>query len=274
METGKISELEKKLTEAVKKCLAENKKTAAVFSGGIDSSLISFLAYRQGAAVTAFTVGLVGSPDVEFVREHQKELPFTSLIKEVDQAQMSENLPRIKKALKKAGLEFNLMQVSLAMGTYLALKEIKKKGFELVLSGQGSDEIFGGYFKALKIPAEELNKHNQGELARLKASDFKRENVLSEELGLEMRYPFLEPEVVEFALNLAPEWKLKKEGEEVIRKYILRQVAARLGLPAAIVNRPKAAFQYSSRIQRELIKIAKREKIEFEKPALTENCQK
>lgn len=252
-----LAKLEKLFLASIQKCLGKQKKAAVVYSGGIDSSLVSLTAFNQKAKITTFTIGFPQSHDYQFVKSIRKTLPFPSLLKKLSLAQISQYLPTVKKLLLKAKIEPNLMQISLAAGLFLALKEIKKRGFRLVLSGQGADELFAGYFHALNIPLNQINRRCQEEFQRLKNTDFKREKAIADYFSVKMRYPFCDPELVNFALKIPAFWKLKKEKGDFGRKFILRKLGQEIGLPEAIINRPKKAFQYSCGIQKAIEKILK-----------------
>jgi len=261
MEQREVKILKELLFSSVKESLGRKKEIAIFFSGGIDSSLLAFTSFKLGTKVTSITIGSNDSKDVNFVRSLVKKLPFKSIIKTFNQEDLKKVLPQVEKLLGKAGIEANLMQISLATGFFLSLKEIKKTGLSLVFSGQGGDELFAGGFRALKIPLKELNSFCQKELQRLKTSDFKREKEIADFFGLTVKYPFCDQKIIDFALALPPEMKLMKLKNEVIRKYILRKLGGQMGLPIEIVNRPKEAFQYSSRVQKEIEKIWKQRQI-------------
>jgi asparagine synthase (glutamine-hydrolysing) len=250
-----LNQLGKALSGAVLESLGKKKRAAVVYSGGIDSSLVAFLAHQAGAQVTTFTVGWPESPDVLFVNLVEQQLPFKSRVLKTTKKDLKAALPEVLKLLEKAVIDKNLMQVSLATGLFLVLREIKREGFRLVLSGQGADELFAGYFRALKIPLPEINVSCKKELARLLKSDACREKVIADHFGLTIKYPFLDPGVVDLAFKIPAGLKLKKEKGELGRKYILRKLGERLGLPEVVFKRPKGAFQYSSRIQREIRKL-------------------
>jgi asparagine synthase (glutamine-hydrolysing) len=229
METKILSRLEKLLAQAVENCLGGKRKTAIVYSGGIDSSLIAFLAYRSGAQVTSFTAGWPNSPDIQFLSQIQKKIPFRSNLKLIKKTDLRENLPLARKMIKKANLEPNLMQLSLAVGLILVLKEIKRAGFKMALSGQGADELFAGYFRALKLNLKEINLSCQEQLERLRQSDIPREKIIADKFKIKIGYPYLDQPVVKLSLNLEPGLKLKKTCGELGRKYIELPRARRLG---------------------------------------------
>ena len=248
----------KLLKIAVQK-VPKNKPLAVVYSGGLDSSLVAFTAHQIGLKITAFTVGFPDSPDYQFVDQIKTKLPFPAKLIELDQETLKENLPLARKLIARAELEPNLMQLSLGLATSLTFEAIRRADFEEALSGQAADELFAGYHRALELKESEINANCRKELARLQLADAKREEAIAAHFDLRIDYPYLDPDLVEFGLNLDPNLKLRKKEGELGRKYLLRQAAAYLGLPDKIVNRPKQAFQYSSRVQRELIKILKRE---------------
>ncbi|MCJ7828038.1 asparagine synthase C-terminal domain-containing protein [Patescibacteria group bacterium] len=234
------------------------KPVAIIYSGGLDSSLVAFCAHQIGLKVTSFTVGFPDSPDFTFVNQIKDKLPFPAVLTSLSQTDLIGGLPLAKKLLKKAGLEDNLMQLSLTLATQLVAAQIGQNGFTQALSGQGADEIFAGYYRALALAPKKINPTCRLELQRLQKTDVKREKAIADHYKLEVLYPYLNQSIIDFGLDLDPKLKLKKTKKGVVRKHLLRQAAASLDLPKEIVNRPKQAFQYSSRVQRELIKILKK----------------
>ncbi|MFC1790726.1 asparagine synthase C-terminal domain-containing protein [Patescibacteria group bacterium] len=250
-----LSQLKKTLLQAVRNCLEPDQKTALIFSGGIDSSLVAWTAYQLTKELTTFTIGFPQAADLEFVSLIKKKLPFPSLTKKLSPQDLEKALPPTLEILKKARIDPNLMQVSLAVCLYLVLLEIKKRGITLVLSGQGADELFAGYAKFKKVPLAKVNQVCLEEFDRAKKIDLCRDQAIATHFGLNLKNPYFDPAVVRIALKLPPGLKLKRTSSGIVNKYILRKLAEKIGLPEEIFNRPKKSFQYSTRIQREIEKM-------------------
>ncbi|MBN1262937.1 MAG: asparagine synthetase B [Candidatus Pacebacteria bacterium] len=259
MEDKIVNQLQSVLKASVKKNLEKEKKVAVIYSGGIDSSLIAYLAHQSGAGITTFTVGLPDSADIIFVLSIKKKLPFKPVVKIITRKELLKALPQTRKIIQQTDLKPNLMQISLATCLFLVFEEIKKAGFDLVLSGQGADEIFAGYHKFEQFPFSRINQLCQKELERALAIDRIRDQAIAGFFKIKLKNPFLESEVTELALKIPPQLKLKKKGKKTIHKYILRKLGQRVGILKETLTRPKKAFQYSTLIQREIEKITRRQ---------------
>lgn len=257
MEQEILENLEKILRQSIKKCLGSKKQVAIIFSGGLDSSLVAYLAHQTSIKVTAFTVGLENSNDIQFVNSIKKKLPFKTVIKVVSKKEIEKTLPKVNKLLIKAGVEPNLMQLSLATGLFLAAQEIKKAHLALALSGQGADKLFAGFWRYTQIPLNKINSECQKEFHKVAQIDRKRQSAIANNFRLTFKYPYLDPKFIKNALNVPPRLKIKKVHDQIIRKFILRELAKKVGLPKEIANRPKKSFQYSTGIQKEIIKLTR-----------------
>lgn len=261
MEQEIIKELASKLKTAVKNCLHLEKEVAVVYSGGIDSSLVAFLTHQAGVKVTAFTVGLKKSPDIKFIKSIKYKLPFRSIIKMLSLKDLKKALPQVLEILKQVQIESNLMQVSLTTALFLTFKEIQKVGLDTVLSGQGADELFAGYYKFTQVTPAKINLLCQKEFQRACQIDFQRDQAVANLFKKSLKNPYFDPDLVNLALKIPPSLKLKKTNDGLVVKYILRRLGENLGLPAEIINRPKKSFQYSTLIQREIKKLQRPYKI-------------
>ncbi len=152
------------------------------------------------------------------------------------------------------------LQVSCAIPVYFASKEANKDGLEVMLSGQGGDELFGGYNRYLQHTNDykELEKILEKDVKNAYEDNLKRDITVCKDNQIELKFPFMDKELVNFALEIPAELKIKEveeeefscvdeiNGKKVIRKYILRKVAKDIGVPDIILNRPKKALQYGS----------------------------
>ncbi len=135
-------------------------------------------------------------------------------------------------------------------------------GLSYIAAGQLSDELFGGYGKfegiALQVGIDNLGREMFNSVIAASAKDFDPGDKLAVAAGLEFCCPFAYLPLVEYALKLPASLRVKLANGKVIRKYVLRRLAARVSLPDSVVDRPKKAVQYSSGVQKVLLKEAKR----------------
>lgn len=246
-----IPELKKALEDAVERQLMTDVPYGVLLSGGLDSSVISaivkkFAARRVESGNTAeawwprlhsFAVGLEGSPDLKAARkvaEHigtvHHELVFT----------LREGLDAIRDVIYHIET-YDVTTVRASTPMYLLARFIKSMGIKMVLSGEGADEIFGGYLYFHKAPnAEEFHKETVRKLSMLHLYDCLRANKSLAAWGVEGRVPFLDKEFLDVAMRLNPKDKMVTK-EHPMEKWIVRK-AFEDYLPESVAWRQKEQF--------------------------------
>lgn len=218
-----------------------------LLSGGLDSSLLTALARRlkerriegPGAGwreLHSFAVGLEGSPDLAAARRAAEaigtvhhEVVFT----------LQEGLDALREVIWHLET-FDVTTVRAATPMYLMARRIRAMGIKMVLTGEGSDEIFGGYLYFHKAPnARELHAETVRKLDALHKFDCLRANKAMAAWGVEARVPFLARDFLDVAMGFDPEAKMVKAGR--IEKHVLRE-AFRGVVPDAILWRQKEQF--------------------------------
>lgn len=246
-----IPELKKALEDAVERQLMTDVPYGVLLSGGLDSSVISaivkkFAARRVESGNTAeawwprlhsFAVGLEGSPDLKSARkvaEHigtvHHELVFT----------LREGLDAIRDVIYHIET-YDVTTVRASTPMYLLARFIKSMGIKMVLSGEGADEIFGGYLYFHKAPnAEEFHKETVRKLSMLHLYDCLRANKSLAAWGVEGRVPFLDKEFLDVAMRLNPKDKMVTK-EHPMEKWVVRK-AFEDYLPESVAWRQKEQF--------------------------------
>ena len=216
------------LESAVKKQVDTDLPIAVIFSGGLDSTVILHLANKFHEHVTAFSIGTEESEDLTFAKRFCREnrIPHIVTIFEHD---------RIHRLIEKSvyyGEFFEPIDISDMLSMSAVFSTVLANGFKVALSGDGSDEIFAGYdlFQKVENPYE-LAIYRVNNLYR---TDLQRTDRASMSNSIECRVPFLDKDLVSFAMSLPMEHKIY----EGIEKYVLRQ-AFRDELPDYMINRPK-----------------------------------
>lgn len=223
------------LTEAVNKRIRTCSTTMGVFlSGGLDSSIVAALAAAYGTIHT-FSIGLEGSPDLAaakdvaaFLGAHHTEVKFT----------IGEGLAAIPEVIR-AVETCDITTVRASVPMYLLSKYVKARGFRVMLSGEGSDEMFAGYAYNRYAPTPEaLFNECVEKMNALHAYDCQRANKACAAFGIECRVPFLDRDLVDYAMNkLHPRQKMW----DIMEKEVLRGAFRGL-LPDHILHRKKAQF--------------------------------
>lgn len=245
-----IAALRKGLEDAVHRQLMSDVPYGVLLSGGLDSSIIAavtkkFASKRIESGDTqaawypqlhSFAVGLKGSPDLAAARkaaDHigtvHHEIHFT----------IQEGLDAIRDVIYHLET-YDVTTVRASTPMYLMARIIKSMGIKMVLSGEGSDELFGGYLYFHKAPdAKSFHEETVRKLGKLHLYDCLRANKSLAAWGIEGRVPFLDKEFMDIAMRLNPEDKMAKNGR--IEKWILRK-AFEDYLPESIAWRQKEQF--------------------------------
>lgn len=228
------------LSDSVKNCIMGEKKTALLFSGGLDSTVLAVLA-RKRTDLTLYVVGTPDSPDMRNAAETAYLLDLPLVKREIGKIEMLASL-------EKLVAEHNYDKPRWAttfIASHLALSNVKEK---IVLSGQGADELFGGYKKYARLGKKEAASMMQNDLNEIMNSEMPACKGLASKLGKDFRFPFLGPEVVRFAQSLPFECKLEGSADKIILRYAARI----LGVPGIAAAREKKAMQYGSGISKVL----------------------
>ncbi len=250
--TTDIALLRKSLEEAVHRQLMTDVPYGVLLSGGLDSSIISTITAKYSRQrvesgdtqeawyprLHSFAVGLVGSPDLEAARmvaEHigsvHHEIHFT----------VQEGLDAVRDVIYHLET-YDVTTVRASTPMYLLARVIKSMGIKMVLSGEGSDELFGGYLYFHKAPnAEEFHKETVRKLSKLHLYDCLRANKALMSWGIEGRVPFLDKEFMDVAMRINPQDKMVNKTEGKIEKWVLRKAFEDL-LPERVAWRQKEQF--------------------------------
>ena len=248
--TISIEELHDALSAAVHRQLMSDVPYGVLLSGGLDSSITSALAKKFAAKriesddtqaawwpqLHSFSVGLEGSPDLAAAQEVAKhigtvhhEIKFT----------IQEGLDAIREVIYHLET-YDITTIRASTPMYLMARAIKALGIKMVLSGEGADELFGGYLYFHKAPnAQEFHEETVRKLDKLHQYDCLRANKSLAAWGIEGRVPFLDKEFIDVAMRLNP--KDKMITEERMEKWVLRK-AFESYLPKSVAWRQKEQF--------------------------------
>ena len=238
------------LEDAVKRQLMSDVPYGVLLSGGLDSSVTSAIAMKfahkriednmqKGAwwpQLHSFAVGLKGAPDLAKARE---VADFIGTVHHEVNYTIQEGLDAIRDVIYFIET-YDVTTVRASTPMYLLARVIKSMGIKMVLSGEGADEVFGGYLYFHKAPsAEEFHKETVRKLGKLYLYDCLRANKSLSAWGVEGRVPFLDKEFLDVAMRLNPEAKMCPGS--VVEKKIVREAFQDM-LPASVAWRQKEQF--------------------------------
>lgn len=248
--TTSIDDLRQALEDAVHRQLMSDVPYGVLLSGGLDSSVTSALAKKYAAfrvdaedkeaawypQLHSFAVGLEGSPDLvaaKKVADHigtiHHEIHFT----------VQEGMDAVRDVIYHLET-YDVTTVRAATPMFLLARAIKSMGIKMVLSGEGADELFGGYLYFHKAPNDkEFHEETVRKLSKLYMYDCLRANKALAAWGVEGRVPFLDKEFIDTAMRLNP--KDKMITPERMEKWVVRK-AFESYLPAEVAWRQKEQF--------------------------------
>jgi asparagine synthase (glutamine-hydrolysing) len=223
-----------------------------LISGGVDSSLVAAVAGRyrdrrveeddRGPAwwpqLHSFSVGLAGAPDLAPARKVAEHIG--SIHHEVNFT-VQEGLDALSDVIYHLET-FDITTVRASTPMFLMMRKIRSMGIKMVLSGEGADEIFGGYLYFHKAPSgQALHEETVRKLSKLHLYDCLRANKSATAWSVEARVPFLDREFLDHAMSLDPELKIPRNCRRPIEKYLLRE-AFDGWIPDEVLWRQKEQF--------------------------------
>jgi asparagine synthase (glutamine-hydrolysing) len=251
-------------TDRLKRLLVESlnnevsQDIALAFSGGLDSTLVAKAAMENDLKPELITVGMKGQTELDHAKKVAKQLGLDITTKELSAPEVLESLPRVIEIVESA----DPVLVGVSVPLFFACEVAEEMEADCLLAGQLSDEIFAGYGRFDELASKKDSRKARDEVWKsvLAASmnDFEPGDKLAVSHRLRLRCPFAFLPLVQFALRLPISLKLRVVADQVVRKYVLRRVATNWNLPDVVANRPKKAVQYSSGVQKVLLKEAKR----------------
>jgi asparagine synthase (glutamine-hydrolysing) len=255
-ESDAIRTLNELFTEAVTRIVPRGSGIA--FSGGLDSALVAYVAKTAGLEPALVSVGLKGQQELDHAEKTAKSFGLRLDIREMSSSEILNSLPDVVKTTETT----DPVIVGISVPIYFACQKAREMGLRYVAAGQLSDELFGGYGRfediALRDGTDDLGREMFHSVIAASAKDFDPGDKLAVAAGLELCCPFAYLPLVEYVLKLPSSLRVNLADGKVTRKYILRRLAAHLSLPESVVERPKKAVQYSSGVQKVLLKEAKR----------------
>lgn len=250
-----IKTLDKMLSDIAKIISRKIPEGAVSFSGGIDSTLIAYYLKKAGVKLHLICIGIGKQKEyIDAVKAAEAlDLPLT--IEPKTLIELEEALPDIVRIVEDP----NFMKIGVATPLYFSAKVAKTLGHLEIFSGNGSDEVFGGYMKYLRthLAGEDPKPEMVADVKKSWDNNFDRDTKICRDSGLTLHLPFSHPRIIEYGLSIPLEYLLPNSSDEP-RKIILRKLANFLGVPDDISKRPKRAAQYSTGVSKAIFKLSKR----------------
>ncbi len=275
---------EKKAIELVKKSILiafekriPDEKFGILFSGGVDSTLLAFLAKQKKLNFTCYLSvldcdDLADPHDLERAISASKELNLDLKIKKTSLDELAKILPQVIKIINRK----DPVHIGIATALWQAISEVKKDNLKYFLTGLGTEQIYAGGNKYYKT--NNINKLCWEQLGKIAwQGDILRDLALEKHSGLKMLVPFFSQETILAGMQINS--SLKNSPSEIVsgsisqgknshQKYILRKVAENLGLSKELAWRRTRPTQYGSQFDKGLEKLAKKNGFKYKKEYL------
>jgi asparagine synthase (glutamine-hydrolysing) len=252
------------LQDSVEKMTAGLENVAVAFSGGLDSSIIAFLVKKAGVNVHLIHVSLKNQPETAHAVKVAEDLKLPIHVFTYTVEDVKETLPKILWLVE----EPDPIKASLGVPMCWAAEKTAELGVKVLFTGQGADELFGGYRRYLTAYGtrgqEAVEEMLFNDVSNIHEANIEKDYKICNFHNVELRLPYLTHKIAEFAINLPLKFKitLSRGG---VRKLVLRNAAKKLGLPKTVVERPKRAMQYATGVDKAIKKIAKQENLSTKK---------
>ncbi|MBI2860538.1 MAG: hypothetical protein HYX91_03405 [Chloroflexi bacterium] len=246
------------LEDAILKRINNQDRVGVIFSGGIDSLLIAHMAQRLGAEVTCYASGHDGSSDLDCARTTADSMGLDLRAVRLSDDSVMALLPEIIRVIE----DRSVTQVEVAIPIFAAVREAQQNGELVLLTGQGADELFGGYPWYRVIVEQEgyqqLQYRMQDDLLHLYKETLEREDKITMAHSMELRVPYLDPAVIDVAMSIAPEIKVL-DSSDTLAKHAHRELAIELGIDREWAMRPKESAQHGAGAHELLQRLAARQ---------------
>ncbi len=253
-----------RLVSLLKKAVKQEGRVGIGFSGGVDSSTIALLSTN----FQLYTVGLERSDDLRWAQDLAKKQHWPLTVRVLSLQEAEDAITTVVNLFKTDHVPLNATTVGVGCVVYCILELAKKDGISVVLGGLGAEEIFAGYRRHVDYgkdySRETIQQRLWEGLQHMETRDLARDLCLARHFGITLVAPFLDPDLVRYAMQIDPLLKITPQQ----KKIIFRDVAKSLGLPEDVAERKKVAAQYGSRFDHVLAQLAKKHGYKYKREYL------
>lgn len=253
-----ITELGDLLTGSVDRLVKG--RVGIAFSGGVDSSLLALICSKLKKDFKLYSVGLQNGVDLEWAEKAAFKMHWPVKFKIITLSEAEWIIGDVVGILGEA----DVVKVGVGCVTYSVLKMAKEDGIKHVMTGLGSEEIFAGYERHKSDTYKGVHEACWRGLEDIEKRDINRDITISKRVGIDLLCPFLDKELIKFAMQIHPKLKISDD----MKKIILREVALKLGLPKEFAFRKKMAAQYGSKFDRAILRLGRRKGFKYKKDYL------
>ena len=236
--TEDFTSLCRRLVKALDESIERNLAEGILLSGGLDTSILAYLTSKR-VRLKAFTAALqdAPAPDIAYAALMANRFGLKHFVHRFNEEELYDAIRVVVKAVDS----FDPMEVRNSVPVYVGLRGAKEAGVNIIMTGDGCDELFAGYGFLLNLETDRLNM----ELRKLWDVMHFSSVPLAEFLKMEVKLPYLDPRFKKFAMGLNPGLKVRSESGQTWGKWILRKAFENI-LPKEIVWRVKTPIELGS----------------------------
>lgn len=186
-----------------------------MLSGGLDTSILAPFAVQQGTRAAVTVLAAPDAPDRAYAVAIASDLKLTHHLVETSLEGLLEELDFVVRTLAT----FDPMEIRNSLVIARALREVSGHGYRTAMTGDAADELFGGYSFMMRMPDAEFERYSRTMARTMRFSS----EPMGRALGVQVRAPYRDPSVIEYATGLAKPWKVREREGDLVGKWILRE---------------------------------------------------
>lgn len=255
IEDQTLDNLHRLFTEVSERLVRKTCESAVAFSAGVDSTLVAHYLSQTGSEPKLITTGLEGQKELDIAEKTASHYGWDIDIEAHTEEDVESSLDEVIRSVE----EPHPMKIGIAYPFHWSAKTAYSKGHTSLYSGNGADELFGGYkrYHTSFLEGKDVDRMVFDDTTGSWVNNFHRDTKTCLDQGVSLILPFTHPSIIDFGLSIPSSSKVSSDPT-CIRKLVLRKLAKKVGIIDEIADRPKKAAQYSTGVDKALRRIAKR----------------